>query len=241
MDVFVSNNRIEHDFIKRVYKYDDSTVKCTGMARFDALQDESTNNKKKTILIMPTFRRWLNYEDNFVETDYFKAWNSLLNDKEFVRYIETHDYEVLFYPHFEIQKRVSDFHASSDNIKICRFDNSDVQDLLKRTNLLITDYSSVAFDFAYMNKIVLYYQFDEKKFRTEHYQEGYFDYREMGFGPVVDELDKLVVEIEKYFDGKTDKKYFTRAKKFFERHDSRNCERIYVAIKSAGASGVSYE
>ena len=42
---------------------------------------------------------------------------------------------------------------------------------------MITDYSSVFFDFSYMRKPVIFYQFDEKKFRKAQYAEGYFSYK----------------------------------------------------------------
>src|SRR5699024_257343 len=40
----------------------------------------------------------------------------------------------------------------------------DVQRLIKESKLMITDYSSVAFDFSFLNKPVIYYQFDKVKF-----------------------------------------------------------------------------
>ena len=50
---------------------------------------------------------------------------------------------------------------------------------------MITDYSSVAFEMAYLKKAVLYYQFDEEEFFSgKHWQKGYFDYRKDGFGAV---------------------------------------------------------
>ncbi|SUM33873.1 galactosamine-containing minor teichoic acid biosynthesis protein [Staphylococcus gallinarum] len=39
-----------------------------------------------------------------------------------------------------------------------------VQSLLIEHDLLITDYSSVSFDFTYMNKPVIFYHFDVKRF-----------------------------------------------------------------------------
>ena len=56
----------------------------------------------------------------------------------------------------------------------------DVQQLLKESLLLITDYSSVFFDMMYMNKPVNFYQFDEKQYRKSHYKEGYLNYQNVG-------------------------------------------------------------
>lgn len=35
-----------------------------------------------------------------------------------------------------------------------------------------------------MKKPLVYYQFDNEKFRQSHHQIGYFDFRKDGFGPV---------------------------------------------------------
>ena len=58
--------------------------------------------------------------------------------------------------------------------------------------LLVTDYSSVFFDVAFLRKPVVYYQFDEEEFRKYHYQKGYFDFRRDGFGPVCTTQEALL-------------------------------------------------
>ena len=95
------------------------------------------------------------------------------------------------------------------------------------SEILITDYSSVYFDFAYMLKPVYYYQFDYKEYRSDHYAQGYFDYKNDGFGPVVEDEVQLVNLIM----NPSDNNYRKRAKSFFRLRDSKNCERIYKAIR----------
>lgn len=52
---------------------------------------------------------------------------------------------------------------------------------------------------AYLHKPVIYYQFDDEEFRAYHYQEGYFDYKTLGFGPVCDTEDALLEQISQAF------------------------------------------
>ena len=47
--------------------------------------------------------------------------------------------------------------------------------------MLITDYSSVYFDIAYMRKPIIFYQFDEEEFRRKHYQRGYLREENLGY------------------------------------------------------------
>ena len=42
--------------------------------------------------------------------------------------------------------------------------------------MLITDYSSIFFDFGYLNKPVIYSHFDYNEYRANHFRKGYFDY-----------------------------------------------------------------
>ena len=53
--------------------------------------------------------------------------------------------------------------------------------------------SSVAFDFAYLGKPVIYAQFDKEEFYEKHdYKAGYFNYERDGFGEVVYDLESTV-------------------------------------------------
>ena len=100
--------------------------------------------------------------------------------------------------------------------------------------VLITDYSSVAFDFAYLGKPVIYSQFDKETFYQGHlYNEGYFKYERDGFGPVITELDEIVDEIVDLIknDCKNKEEYLKRREEFYFFNDKNNCERIHKAIK----------
>jgi len=98
--------------------------------------------------------------------------------------LEQYGYTLVFYPHIEMQKHLAQFHTDSARVYLADSTTHDVQQLLLDCALLITDYSSVFFDVAYLEKPELYYQFDETEFRQYHYKQGYFDYRRDGFGPV---------------------------------------------------------
>lgn len=223
LDLFICGAYPEYKYILKNYGYNESAVKYTGFARYDKL----INEEKNQILIMPTFRKWLNYEDNFTQTEYFIHWNNLLNNETLIKFLEDKNINLVFYPHYEIQKNLHHFSSKSDKIIIADFNHFDVQKLLKESMMLITDYSSVFFDFGYMKKPVFYYQFDYNKFRNEHYQEGYFDYKTMGFGPISYNEKELVNQIINYNKKEND---FKKNLEFFKLNDKNNCKRIYEEI-----------
>ena len=83
-----------------------------------------------------------------------------------------------------------------------------------------------------MRKPVVYYQYDEAAFRAEQYAKGYFDYRENGFGEVVETQDALLNNLQHILDNdlRPDEKYLNRMNTFFKFNDQNNCKRVYEAI-----------
>ena len=93
---------------------------------------------------------------------------------------------------------------------------------------MITDYSSVAFDFAYMKKPLIYYQYGN----DYNFDEGYFKYKTMGFGEVVSTQEELINTLEEYLENGCEMKdeYKSRVDNFYKYKDKNNCERVYRAI-----------
>lgn len=227
VDLFITAANKEYNYILDNYGYTSENVKCTGLARYDNLKNDVS---EKTILIMPTWRQYYSkYDDfEFTNTAYYIGWSKILKriDNEFANGIK-----VVFYQHYEFQKYNKLFYGMK-NVIVGDMEKYDVQGLLSKSSVLITDYSSVYFDFAYLRKPVIYYQFDEKEYREKHYQQGYFDYRSDGFGPVVVDDDSLMNELWKVInkDFSIDRYYCERIEGFYRYHDTKNCERIYQEI-----------
>ena len=92
-----------------------------------------------------------------------------------------------------------------------------LHELILYSSLLITDYSSISFDFGYLKKPIIYTQFDYKEYRKLEYPEGYFKYESDGFGPVYNNIDQTVDSIIKYIEKNCsiEEKYLNRIKSFF--------------------------
>lgn len=228
---FICGAKNEYEFIKKNFGYPKGNVVYTGFARFDNLNNNETN--KKQVLIMPSWRNWLGGDINnskieFLDTEYYKNWNGLLSDDRFINYVENNNIEVLFYPHSNMQKFLGDFISKSKKIKIISLDY-DIQKALRESYIMITDYSSVFMDFAYMIKPVLFFMFDYDEFRKRQYGQGYYDYKN-GFGPAFFNKDELVTGFIEIFEKGESNVYIERMKNFFEIRDNRNCERIFKIL-----------
>lgn len=235
LDLIIAAVRPEYDFFIHKQNYPKSHVALTGFARYDNLKD---CHVKRQILIMPTWREWIYKQNEFQNTEYAQTYLHLLKSEQLRQLLEENDVQLVFYPHHEVQKYLHIFCEAglSDKIVIADEAHHDVQQLLKESALLVTDYSSVYFDFAYMRKPVLCYQFDYEQFRTEHYQEGWFSYQNSFVDVSTTEHD-LIESIKDYISNqfKLKDKYSQYIEGLFSFNDSNNCERIYQAIIKKGS------
>lgn len=229
LDILICGSKPEYEYISNTFHYTNGQVKYTGLARFDSLNNNKST--KNQILIIPTWRKYLP-EKEIEDCEYVSVWNSLLNNPRFIKILDDYDLTAVFYPHHNIQPYLHYFSSPSSRLIIADYAHYDVQALLMESKLLITDYSSVFFDFAYMLKPCLYYHFDAKKFFKYHYKKGYFDYESNGFGEVLFQEDNLILAIENIVQSgfKISEIHKNRMQTFFPVKDHDNCKRIYNEI-----------
>ena len=231
VDFFVSGGRMEYDYLVSEYGFPEGVIQYIGLCRFDNLI--RGNNPSNEILVMPTWRG-SDYPKGkrFYETAFYRHFQSLLENPRLLRLLEERDLKLIFYPHIELQEELDKFKSPSDRVILASWRDYDVQTLLMRCSLLVTDYSSVFFDVAYMEKPVIYYEFDMEDFRKYHYQEGYFSAEKHGFGPVAGTEEELMDAIYECAgnDFRMQQKYRYRLEAFFPVRDEKNCERTYQAL-----------
>ena len=211
-------------FLKYEYNYSKDVIQVLGFPRFDNL---NKSIDKKQILISPTWRRYVdNLEDSqIVHTLYYEKINSLFNNEQLIEMAKNLGYKIIIKPHPKLYD-ILDLFDDNDYVEIDL--DSDYQDLFNSSSILITDYSSVAFDFAYIKKPVIYYQYAN----DYHFNETFFDYEEMGFGKVISDEEQLINCISEYLnnDCVMEDKYVERVDKFFKFKDKNNCKRVYDAL-----------
>lgn len=233
--LFVTAAKPEQEYIAENFGYPEQNVALLGFPRFDQLHDIKVD--KDMILVMPTWRNWLGREssDNrhldFTQTEYYRKWNGFLNDKRLHALLEKYDKRLVFYPHRNMQKFISYFSVGCDRVTIADWKQYDIQYLLKTAALMITDYSSVFFDFSYMRKPVIFYQFDEQEFREKQYEEGYFDYHNTVLGKWTDNVDGVLTCLQEQLDEGCPLVDEEVIKTIFPMWDNNNCERIFKHIK----------
>ena len=237
VDLFVCGGKMEYDCLSTQFNFPKGIMQYTGLCRFDNLT--RGNQPANEILVMPTWRSSAYPQgEQFYETPFYRQYQSLLNHSRLLSLLEELDMKLVFYPHIELQKELNKFSSPSDRVVLASWRDYDVQTLLMRCRLLITDYSSVHFDVGYMEKPVIFYQFDLEDFRKFHYKEGYFSYEQNGFGPVVKTEDALLEAILACArnDFKMMPEYHDRLNAFFPVRDEKNCERTFQIISKLGGN-----
>lgn len=236
-------------FLTYPYLYEKRQIWETGMPRLDRLYNDNTNY----ILFMPTWRkglmeqrwdekkrayRWY-LKDEFWKSSYYSTYHQILNDKEFLKRCKKAGYRIIFMPHPIMQPYIGEFGASEE-VVIMPYDAS-WRELFAESKIMITDYSSVAFDFAYLKKPIIYFHFDQQDFFKSHtYKEGYFDYENMGFGEIVTTKETLYKAIFKQLKRGCQEEsiYEKRINDFYSYLDSKCCERIYKKVMEE-SNGIS--
>ncbi|NKI24247.1 CDP-glycerol--poly(glycerophosphate) glycerophosphotransferase [Paenibacillus dendritiformis] len=236
-DLFISGAKPEYYELITNYGYDESEIVYTGLARHDELHDITEKNQ---ILFFPTWRNYLKYDvksrklDDFTTGNYYRSIQSLLYNYELARILTRYNYKLYFYLHNEMVQYIDYFKSNNSRIIIVSEHSRDIQKYIKESKMLITDYSSVSVDFAYMKKPVVYYQFDKQLFFNSHYSKGYFSYEEDGFGPVFTDENDLITYIKMCLDNnfEVEKIYDIRMDRFFSYRDKNNNKRIFESIKN---------
>ncbi len=230
---FVVSSKHEKDILINEMNFKEKQVIITGLARFDSLVDKSKKNEKREILLMPTWREWvIGSKEGFLASDFFVYYHGLLQDKRLHDLLEKHDLILKFFPHIEIQKKyMSEFASLNERIKVVKLGEESVKELIQKSSLMITDYSSVVFDFNYLKKPTIFYQFDVNAYLK--HRGSYVDLNKDLVGDMAYTKEEVIKHISEYVqnDFKYKSKYLIKSKKYYDYHDEKNFDRIYKEIK----------
>lgn len=230
-DLFLVSSEREKEYIVQDFGYRPDEVTVTGLARFDALFDDSVTPVKGQILVLPTWRDWLQDPDAFTDTEYFQQWHALLTSPRLKALLERHDAHVVFCLHPNMQQ--FSHHFDAEGVAVVQQGDVDVQHLLKQSEVMVTDYSSPGFDFSFLDKSVIYFQFDVRRFLGRW--GSHLDLGNELPGPITSDLDTVIDLLTDALarGGSIEPRYAARASRFLAHRDRRNSERVVEAIHTA--------
>lgn len=234
VDNYTSQSEYEAEIFSRVFNADRDKFLIYGLPRNDRLakytEEEVKDIKqklsipldKKVILYAPTFRE---YERNSkfecvidIPID-FNKWESILGG----------EYVFLLRAHYEVVEVLNRDETSKFVYNVSNYPS--LNDLMIASDLLISDYSSIFFDYSIMNKPMLCYAYDYDKYSES--RGMYFDIRDEIQGGSLTE-DEIIEKLSNLDEKNNLAKVKKFRKKYVESYGNAtklSVDKIYENIK----------
>lgn len=229
-DYLLAQNEYSKDIFQRAFNFNKETIygypandilyNCNDIETINHIKEKLELPKdKKIIIYAPTWR-----EDNFYKKGHYKMNIELELDK--MQEALGKDYIVLIRAHYLI--------ANSINIADYKgfvYDFSqgfDIQELYLISDILITDYSSVMFDYANLKRPMIFFTYDLEKYR-DSLRGFYFDFEETAPGPIAmttEDIIESIVNIDEVIE-----KYEEKSNAFYNKFchiDDGNAAKVIV-------------
>ncbi|WP_052948673.1 bifunctional glycosyltransferase/CDP-glycerol:glycerophosphate glycerophosphotransferase [Mesobacillus campisalis] len=186
-DYFISPNPYSTEIFRRAFRYPGEILE-TGYPRNDLLlkQPPEIIEKaksslripagKKVILFAPTFRDW---DPN--------SFQKTLEDIQTLSGKIGQDSIVLLRLHYLLSNMISQHNLPANIINASNY--QDIQELYLISDLLITDYSSVMFDYALLKRPIILYCYDLEEYVSR--RGTYFSLEEKAPGPVCRTIEEV--------------------------------------------------
>ena len=184
------------------------------------LEIDSTDTKIKIISYLPTFR-----DSDSRDNEYYLLQQCKLADA----YLEENNIYI-------VQKNHSSKLTKSfrEGRRIYLSEGIDTQTLLKVSDILITDYSSVFIDFLHLKRPIIFYPYDLEEYQSKD-RELYFNYFDEVItpGPKVRNESELFEVIKNIISNEQEAKtQLGKSLDFYHKyHDGKNSKRVVEEIK----------
>ena len=235
-DLIISSGEKLTDRFESAFNISRNKIIETGYPRMDIITSKKFSYSKNVlydeksidncILYAPTHRRLGNGDNNYFMNLNFADFNQFLKDNKAILLVKMHFYEKLETNSFS--------NNEYSNIKLLDDHNSfDINRVLYHVDLLITDYSSVFYDYLVLDRPILFFPLDLSEYQ-EIDRELYEDYQDSTPGVKCYDWGEIQIHLEKHFF----KEDFYQNKReqifnqFYQFSDNQNCSRIINQISN---------
>lgn len=220
---------------------DDIRKKCfiAGLPRYDTLEDLSSNapNAEKIIFVMMTWRSRFNADvETFYNSQYFKGLRTLFSEKN-VNTLQQKGIRFVFAPHHMLCDNIGEFKISEgvDFVK----SQEEIFYWIRHAHAFVTDLSSVAFDFMFQNKPVIFWIPDKDDPQLNHQDDqdgGKIDSAlssRSNFPNAVNTVDEVIEKLLYYLKRNfvLEDEFKEKSTKYFDNRD-HFCERVFNCVNS---------
>ncbi|MFA9464316.1 MAG: CDP-glycerol glycerophosphotransferase family protein [Velocimicrobium sp.] len=231
-DYLISQNPFSTETFRRCFDFKKTMLEI-GYPRNDMLVNQNDEESilslkqhfqlpidKKIILYAPTWR-----DDEYDKNGTYKFCPKL--DFDLLKENLQSEYVMIVKYHYLVEEALD---WSSYEGFIYHFDD-DITQMYLVSDILITDYSSVMFDFSVLKRPMFFYCYDLEKYKNQ-LRGFYFDFQKEAPGPISQTTDQLLCDLNDY----NKEKYEARYQRFYERYnpwdDGRASEKVAQLMES---------
>ena len=188
----------EYEKYKKILNYNESYMYKAGLPRYDRFESTHKNiSENNCILISFTYRKYNN--EVYKNSLFKKNLEKLLNDTTLISFLKNKSIDIIYIQHHydNLRKRPFD----PNEFRYIKYKNQTfLSHYIEQCSLFITDFSTICFDFMFLNKPVLFYLIDLKdKINFEERQYMKYDKNNnIYFGNVFSERNSLIKKIKYY-------------------------------------------
>ena len=233
-DYLIAPNQYSSDIFRRAFWFN-NTMLQTGYPRNDILtnrNDEETMKRLKRRIYLPTNKKIILYAPTWRDDEYYKVGKyrfDLNLDLHRMKEQFGDEYIILLRMHYVVASNIDLTDLEGFAYDVSKY--SDVSELYLMSDILITDYSSVFFDYANLKRPILFYTYDIEKYQGQ-LRGFYIDMETELPGPLLMNNDQVLDAIENIDE--VSEKYKERYEKFHERFcswdDGRSSEKVVDAV-----------
>lgn len=231
-DYLISPNQYSTEIFKRAFQFDKKIIE-SGYPRNDYLINN--NNKKQIKLIksklqIPTEKKVILYAPTWRDNQFYDKGRykfDIQMDLNLLRQELSEEYIIILRLHYLVAENLD---LSTYEGFVYDFSHyEDIRDLYLISDLLITDYSSVFFDFANLKRPMIFYVYDIDEYR-DRLRGFYFDFEKQAPGPLVQNTKELINAIKNIEHNFNEEEFSSFYNKFCYLDDGFATERVVDEI-----------
>lgn len=232
-DYLISQNAFSTEVFRRCFAFDKDMLEI-GYPRNDVLFHSNTPQEKEALkkkLGLPLDKKIILYAPTWRDDQYYQ--------KSIYKFVSDMDYG-------QMQNRLGDEYAMivkfhylvKDHIDWSQYgdfiyefnEHQDIAELYLVSDILITDYSSVMFDYSLLKRPMFFFAYDLENYKN-NLRGFYFDFLATAPGPIVETTEELIDSIVNYDAEEWKEKYDAFSKRYNHADDGGASEKVCRLIE----------
>ncbi len=231
-DYLISQNHFSTNVFRRAFAFDKEMLEI-GYPRNDILfwgnNKEYINSLKQT-MGLPLDKKVLLYAPTWRDNEYYKKgaykFTNALDFDELKSKLGD-EYVIIIKYHYLVKENID---WSNYKDFVFKFDTcDDIAQLYLLSDMLITDYSSVMFDYSILKRPMLFFTYDLEDYK-DNLRGFYFDFIEEAPGPITKTTGELIASIKNYKEEEYKEKYDAFHNKFNHADDGMASKKVVDLI-----------